>query len=986
MIQKFDTLLQYEIPDYILCNPDGSKLYNLSGIYNREIGLRFNAISTIKFTAQKVLDGVDAPYYDKLVGKRRIFIDNIGVFIITSVVETSDGANISKDVVAKSLEFELSYKKILSLEGTWQFYNPLDTTISLIHKIMSYIPNWTIGTIDASLMTMFRTFNEKDTSVYALLMSEVSQAYQCVFSFDTFNHKISVASIDNAVQRTDIFLSYGNLLKNTSIDENSDQIVTALNVYGKDDLSINQVNPLGSDTIYNFSYFKNSAWMSQGLIDAINAWDIKVASYVVTYATQLTEYMTQQQSMNVLKTAPAVYFDADKKLINPTTSGLSALETNLANKRNLLKIQIDMGNTDVTVYQDAVALAEQYVNSKNTAIAALQQLMNAKLSQLTQINDEVKLESNFTVAQLSELSNFIFAGSYDNRNFLQTENMSLTQIQDMAMDLYEQGKVISNKVCYPRIEFSLDIHNFIFLEYFKPFTDQLQLGSSITVDMDEDDGLMFAPIVLGFDYNYDDPEKFKFLLSNRMRLANSEIELADISSDSDRTVSAVKYTAGEWGSWTDDGENTVNGFIEEALNASLDSLLSSDNQELTFTNAGLIGKQKTGDTYSPRQIWLTSNQLAFTRDNWAHVNLALGNITVGGQSVYGIVADAVIGKLIVGNSLTIENNNKTFTVDGTGVKLVNADFVSTSTTTNAKITISPTNPLLVQKKDAGNWINQFSVDQSGNITMIGNITATSGTFTGTVKATSGNIGTWTIDAAGLTYNNGTMYLKPSGVKLGGMTYVEATGKTTFTGELVGASGTFSGTVSAANLLGTVQWSQIVNVPIPASQINGGSGYSLGGFTLGSLAPTRIGAGRWDFGTGSLGSTGGAGGSLIFNTAGMLEASGGSMALVGFGIGIDAKGGNITLYSNGVYRYPASFANSVLFVGDGDGRYAAITHYHTSTYAPLTHYHTGYASTTHYHTQYATGSGVGGYVYVVSAGGDAKRLDFTNGVLTNIYDY
>ena len=362
-----------------------------------------------------------------------------------------------------------------------------------------------------------------------------------------------------------------------------------------------------------------------------------------------------------------------------------------------------------------------------------------------------------------------------------------------------------------------------------------------------------------------------------MRLANSEVELADINSDSDRTVSAVKYSAGEWGTWTNDGENTVNGFIKEALNGSLDTLLATDNQELTFTNAGLIGKQKIEGGYAPQQIWLTSNQIAFTDNNWENVKLALGKITIGGQPVYGLVADAVVGRLLAGNNLVIENNVdsllSTFRVDGSGVKLVNADFVSTSTTQNAKITISPTNPLLVQKKDTNDiWIDQLLVDQEGNITMIGNVTATGGTFTGTIKAKSGYIGNWTIDDAGLTYGNDAMYLKPSGVKLGGMTYVAATEKTTFTGELVGATGTFSGTVSAAEFVGQLDWSQIVNTPIPASQFNNGVGYNL--------APTALGTGRWDFGGGSVGYKNNTVGSLEFNTGGFIKAWGSDLHLAG----------------------------------------------------------------------------------------------------------
>jgi len=71
-------------------------------------------------------------------------------------------------------------------------------------------------------------------------------------------------------------------------------------VYGGDGLDIHFCNPLGSATIYDFSFFKNSDWMSSGLITALDLWEEKVVSNQATYTAQLTNLEVYDAEMVVL--------------------------------------------------------------------------------------------------------------------------------------------------------------------------------------------------------------------------------------------------------------------------------------------------------------------------------------------------------------------------------------------------------------------------------------------------------------------------------------------------------------------------------------------------------------------------------------------------------------------------------------------------------------------------------------------------------------
>jgi hypothetical protein len=92
-------------------------------------------------------------------------------------------------------------------------------------------------------------------------------------------------------------LSYENLLKNTNISMVTDELVTALNVYGGGGLSIANVNPIGNATIYNFDYYMTEDWMSSTLIQKIKDWESLIAVKQPLYADLLGRQITYNSTL-----------------------------------------------------------------------------------------------------------------------------------------------------------------------------------------------------------------------------------------------------------------------------------------------------------------------------------------------------------------------------------------------------------------------------------------------------------------------------------------------------------------------------------------------------------------------------------------------------------------------------------------------------------------------------------------------------------------
>jgi len=784
MIQYFDIFDKFEKPTLVLCNPNKTQLYALGGVKDVKLELRYNAVSKLSFKAWRKVDDITNEYFTFLVYRRLVYIANVGYFMISEVEESNDGIEDYKIVTAYSLECTLGTQKVSQFEGTYAFYDASSAGSSLMTTLLTYMPGWTFDSAnsDASLFFKYRTFDVSDTTIYNLLMNEVEKAYECIFTFDTITKKITAKGLTTATTATDIYISYQNLVKNIKIKELTTELVTALNVYGAGDLDISTVNPLGTNTIYDFSYFTNNytAWMSFALYDSIIAWKNKITANQASYANLLT-------SLKNLKIDLLDYTDGneDRAIIGlvPLQSELTALEA-VRKARIEGGIDIDEPYTDPSgVYWnsllDAISSKESQIDAVQNTIDGINNQITSVTADLTVINTNLSFATNFTSAQLIDLQNYIVGSTYQNENFVITDIMTPEDIQNESQTLYNQAVGVLTRIAQPRYEFSLDAANFVLLKEFSQFTNQLVMGAIINLELT--DGVMAYPVLLGVDINYEKPDDFSLIFSNRLRLDGDEFIYSDLFGQVIDSGINVNFNSSDWTSWTNYTQNQVSTFITSALDASKNELMSSVNQEIVINSNGLQGKKYiSAGVYDPKQVWLTSNTLAFTKDAWNTASLALGQISFGNSTYYGLVADAVVGRLLAGNSLLMTNDDgsgktSTFTFSGSGARLINSDFTMTTTAGKSRIYMNPAVGFKIQAYLGGTWKDRIALDTDGDIT-----------FSGRLSGPSGNLGGFTIDTVGI-YKDSSHYIYSNGtIKWGRLS-------------IVGDTAIFNGKIYASNL-------------------------------------------------------------------------------------------------------------------------------------------------------------------------------------------
>ena len=275
MIVKYDSLNRFEKPKLTLCNP-GAKYENgyltrVLGTYSdydsEEIVFNFNSTSDLNFRLHKVEHDDEETnnharfLYNATQNRRLIFVENIGFFVIS---DTNEGYDVQSgnyiDVTAKSADMEIEQKKVPYIEdGTYRFLTDLPTSEDkgLLNKLVEILPIWTIGEVDQNVASRYRTFEDVavDANVLSFMLQDMQDAYECIFVFDIVNRVINVYDQNNYVRETNIYLTKEDVINSLNIEASSGDVYTAVSVLGGENVTISSVNPLGNNTIYDFSYY-----------------------------------------------------------------------------------------------------------------------------------------------------------------------------------------------------------------------------------------------------------------------------------------------------------------------------------------------------------------------------------------------------------------------------------------------------------------------------------------------------------------------------------------------------------------------------------------------------------------------------------------------------------------------------------------------------------------------------------------------------------
>ena len=675
-----------ETPKMMLCNPNNKPVIikdednnnvvcYIDNIEDFSLSPTFNAVSELSFRVYKSIGNNELLCFSKIENKRRLHINGFGYFIINNVSYNDDEKDfIYKDVSAVSVEYELNNKKLNYYKGTFKFYDSLNPQETLLYYLVSLLPNWNIGNVDSSVASKYRTFDISDSTVYGFLMSDVEDAYECIIDYDIENFTINVYDKNNYINNTSVYLTKAETNKSIKIEQVSEQVITALSIFGQNDLDISMINVIGENVIYNFDYYKNTDWMSQTLINAINAWENKIQTYQATYDNKLLSLLNQNATLQTKKSELS-QLQSDLKYLNVQKSAIIS-----DNKQN-----------DLTSINSLISQKTTQINTKKAEVTTVQNAVTTLQNDIIAINNICAIKNNFSEVLYNELFPYIIESTYKDEYITLTDSMTFAQRQNQAKELYNKGVNILNKLSQPTYNISLQTNNFLFNSDYKDYLSQIQTGVLINIEVSDDNFQQFVLLKIPINFS---AKECSFEFSNRFRLSDPSSVYNDLYKSVSSSANTVNFEKSIWGEAVKSGKlDDVVNFTKAPLDLTNNAIKSSNGQSMVIDDTGLNGLATLEDgSISPEQLKIVNNALAFTNDNFETLKTAIGKIYLpdgqlidGKNYVYGICADYISGNLIAGNGLVIKTADGKFVVDDNGFHSEQVDNIENSMVTVGQV-------------------------------------------------------------------------------------------------------------------------------------------------------------------------------------------------------------------------------------------------------------------------------------------------------------
>lgn len=399
--------------------------------------------------------------------------------------------------------------------------------------------------------------------------------------------------------------------------------------------------------------------------------------------------------------------------------------------------------------------------------------------------------------------------SYSNDNYI-SDGLNNAELFKRALEFFETAKNEIYKSSELQHSISTTLNNLLAIPKFKSFVENFDVGNWIRVRVDD---RIYKLRLLEYEIDFSDFNNISVEFSDVTKIKNSATDIESVLSQASSMASSydsVKRQASKG----NEAKNTVNDWIVNGLNTALVQIQSNDSEDIIVTKNGLLGRsydEITG-TYSPEQIKLTHNIIAYTTDNWGTVSAALGkheyeyydsNKTLQKDIGYGLSskflsAGYISGSQMIGGEIYSQNytsttgtylnlNDGTFTWAGGKIKYDGKDLKLQGVNLIWEDIEGAEDEVAEIAKDTIDvaYINALNI-KAGSVDAedIVGTTITGKTISG------GKVSGATITGGSLNIGDGNFVVDSTG---------KMTAKSgTFSGSLSAAKGTFAGQLSAVS--------------------------------------------------------------------------------------------------------------------------------------------------------------------------------------------
>lgn len=353
-------------------------------------------------------------------------------------------------------------------------------------------------------------------------------------------------------------------------------------------------------------------------------------------------------------------------------------------------------------------------------------LQTVIVSEKTKIQDTLNMEQFLGQKLWLEFCSYRREDTYSNDNYI-SDGLDNGELFTRALEFIEVAKKEIFKSATLQHSLSASLKNLLVMKEFEPLVDKFSVGNWIRVKIDNE---IFRLRLVSYQINFEDLDNISIEFSDVKQVANGVSDSEDILSQAASMASTYDAVTRQ-ASQGKKSNQKIEDWVTKGLALTKMKIIdNADNQNITWDSHGLLCREylPITDDYSDKQLKIINRGLYLTDDNWRTSKAGIGDFTFYNpqtgkmEEAYGVIADTLVGNLILSEKVGIYNTNNSITMDENGL------------TITANVTRERTNNMVftVQRKTIDENENEaitpiMYLDSDGNLVMTGSIHIQAGT-------------------------------------------------------------------------------------------------------------------------------------------------------------------------------------------------------------------------------------------------------------------
>ena len=340
-----------------------------------------------------------------------------------------------------------------------------------------------------------------------------------------------------------------------------------------------------------------------------------------------------------------------------------------------LSVLMEMGQKDDGT--DEKAFYDKYITIRNIVGEAKEQrqqqvdstinLINKLLAQQTTIQNTLNFEAHLG-EYYTEFCSYRREDTYSNSNYI-SDGLTDAQCIDKAKELLAVANKEISKACVLQRTVSTSLNNLFALPEFESLYDSFNLFNYIRLETDDE---ILKLRLIGIDYNGNSTSEINVTFSEQIESVDGTYDdLRSILNQANSMVDQFPATIRQ-AKQGSEARDTFVDMYNNGLNTALTLIKNSDSNEVTYGPFGILCKNMGDEgNYGQKQLRVIGNGIYLSDDDWQTVRMALGEVNIGNNEYYGVLADVLVGKLIAGQQLHISNEDGSVEITGDGIVINN---------------------------------------------------------------------------------------------------------------------------------------------------------------------------------------------------------------------------------------------------------------------------------------------------------------------------